>query len=69
MAKAKRRWLVRDDNGFFRMIKRERTPHKPVSGWKNFRGHPNYVCKGCVGILLPESFHLEPGGGPVELPG
>ena len=70
MAKTKtKRWLVQDETGQYQVIERQRTPHKPAIGWTRWRGHPKkYACRSCVAMLLPKSFHLEPGGGPVELP-
>jgi hypothetical protein len=62
-----KKWLARNEVGSYLVIERNRTPRKPITGWRNWRGKVEYPCHPCVETLLPETMHLSPGGGPVEL--
>lgn len=67
MAKAKKRWAVRERTGNTYLVFVGRKPRQPLTGW-TFRQ------TGCVSYIPAEAFdalfptqHLPPGGGPVEI--
>ena len=69
---ARKRWLVR-----YPKIHHMHNPeYELFIGRRPYLRHGRWigkddcsVCAGCLESLLPKEYHLEPGGGPVELKG
>lgn len=68
MAKATKRWAVRQDGcgGWYMIFSRK--PRKPKTGWHqqqaNFKG---FISSDTFEGTFPDSCHLDIGGGPVEI--